>query len=99
MKQQAFYEAAVQVIPLLLIVLAVEFRVFRHPVFVERRLDRALGLFTILLALAGEVIALSALDGRDPTGLEHHVVWSAITTQLLMIFIWIRPRRTPIPEG
>jgi hypothetical protein len=70
----AFYEASAQVIPILFIVLAVEWRAFE---FQRLRGDRYLAWFFILVSAMGEAGALHALYRGSATRLDLNLVVSA----------------------
>lgn len=95
MNDLAFYEAAAQVIPVLLLVLIFEARVMEYPSFSQTRVDRfAAGAFLVIVAF-GEVSALAVLQrGKSVSGASFWV-WLALVMEFVILFSVATFRRRP----
>jgi hypothetical protein len=100
---QAFYAVAAQVIPVLLLALIFENRLLR--IQENESLGNSvyfIGVFGALLV--GEITALAALSGTDPSRLEKSTVWLALIFGVLLLVgwpIWSRVQRVfdVVPSG
>ena len=96
----AFYEAAAQVIPVLVLALAVESRLFRLPRVDDDPRALATILFLILLG-GGEVGALTTLANQATDWFSHFAVIAslALTGLLIIIIAMVDPERMRIGES
>lgn len=102
-----FFEVAAQVIPIFLLVLVFEARLFGRPVFAVGRKGKFLGWFFLCFILTGEVAAFAVLANPDAADnlLYFLLVVIALFSQFTLFMILMTPagrtnrKRLPSPPS
>lgn len=91
MKSLGFYEAVAQLIPLLLVLVAIESRVFRDAAMSPGNLVLAIAAsFLMLSAITGEVSCLRTLQTEDPSRPGAILAWiSLLNITLFIVLLWL----------
>lgn len=90
MPRETYYAAAAQIIPLLLVVLIFEARVFRES---EDRFAYLILTIGVLVSLAGEASCVVALYFERDWFLVRMIVWAVIMWELVTIAVFGIPQR------
>jgi hypothetical protein len=96
-----FFEVAAQVIPIFLLVLVFEARIFRGSIFAARFLARLAGLIFLCFVLTGEVASFIVLKNPDAAdnSLYFWLVLLALFSQFWLFILIAFPKPPTQPPG